>query len=174
MLLDVSRALRAPGEEFAFTAQTELPDQEFMGDTVVFPEPVRLTGFYTSAEGGVLVRGRLSVTAQAPCARCLKPATVTLQIPVQEVFTRLTEGQTPDDAEAYADSLYYTGNQVDLSGIVLTLTLLELPMRFLCEPECPEIGSDASVPEPQSACPPEQTHRPFAGLDKLLKKDEEV
>jgi len=56
----------------------------------------------------------------------------------------------------------------------LTLTLLELPIRFECEPEC-EVMKQARQDNESHACQKElPDQHPFSALQQLLTKDQEV
>ena len=62
MLLDVSRALRLPGEVFPFLHREEIPPQEIFGETITFSDAV-LTGHFSMAGDSLHLEGTLTVTA---------------------------------------------------------------------------------------------------------------
>ena len=47
LLLDVSRAMRTPGEAFSFVHHEHIPPQDICGETVSFDEPVVLEGHFS-------------------------------------------------------------------------------------------------------------------------------
>ncbi len=169
MELDVSKALLSPGTEFPFEAEVTVPPQSVTGDTVTF-DPVALKGTYCAEEESIRLNGSLTAVAHAPCARCLAPASVKLAFPFDEVFRK---GADENGDEAFP----YEGRKVPLDLFVLTLTMLNLPMRFLCEEGC-----DGGEPlkawraeDSKSSCEDgSPTQRPFEALQRLLTKDEEV
>ena len=169
MLLDVSKAFLDPGTAFPFEAKLQLPPQDVTGETVPFDEAL-LQGTYSVLEDAVHVKGTLGTVAHAVCALCLNPADIPLRVSFAEVFRKDANGQ---EDEAFP----YQGKSVSLDQMALTLVMLALPMRFLCQEDC------AGTQELQawqrdiskSSCedgPP--TQRPFEALQHLLKKDEEV
>ena len=87
MLLDVSKALRAPGEEIAFTHRDEIPPQEIFGDTVTF-DPVVMTGYYSMMDHNLRLRGRLQTIAHGECAGCFAPVDYEVDVPFDETFLR--------------------------------------------------------------------------------------
>ncbi len=169
MLLDVSKAFLAPGTAFPFEAKVQLPPQDVMGETVAFEEAL-LQGTYSVLQDAVHLKGILTAVAHAPCALCLGPADIPLRVSFAEVFRK--------DANDQEDEAFpYEGKAVSLDQMALTLTMLHLPMRFLCQEDCAgtqELQAwqrDISKSSCEDGSP---TQRPFEALQHLLKKDEEV
>ena len=169
MELDVSKALLSPGTEFPFSAEVTVPPQDVIGETVTF-DTVSLTGTDSALDGVIRLQGELTTTAHATCALCLAPAVIPLNIPFRETFRK-------DANEIEDEAFRYEGRKVILDQLALTLVMLNLPMRFLCEENC--AGTEAYQALKQdifkSSCEEESpTQRPFEALQRLLTKDEEV
>lgn len=169
MELDVTKALLAPGTEYPFSAAESLPPQNVFGETVTF-DTVSLSGVFSAIDGAVRLTGTLATTAHAICAMCLKPADIPVNVSFSEEFRK-------DVNELEDEAFSFEGNHVPLNQLALTLTMLNLPMRFLCQEGCE--GNEAyrtyKQATPKSSCAEEpQTQRPFEALQRLLTKDEEV
>lgn len=174
MMLDISSALRLPGAEIPFELQETLPEQDILGETVRFPEAAMLTGTFTLADETLFIKARLQATAHASCARCLGPVEYLVDVPVEESFRRVQ--QRPADSEdPWEEQLVFTGKRVELGQLVLSLVLLDLPIRFLCGTGCsgtPDGAGDMVSPDNN-----EMTldgARPFSALKQLFTKDQEV
>ncbi len=167
MKLDVSKALKLPGEEFPFEARLALPQQDIAGDTVSFDE-VSLTGVYSAVGESVVLEGTMRTAWYAPCCRCLKTASAPMELPFREQFQKNAD---EDEGEAFR----FEGNQVPLDQMALTVVLLALPMRFLCREGC-EGSEELRTWELEHSAPSEarQAEHPFEALRNLLTKDEEV
>ncbi len=169
MLLDISRALRAPGTEFPFLVGEEIPPQDILGETVSFDKVV-LSGFFSSGGESILIHGQLTTVAHARCANCLEAAAIKVESPFREIFVK--DGD-PEDPDKFA----FEGEALDLSQLALSLTVLALPMRFLCREDCkglcPVCGGNLNenLCTCQKELPPKH---PFEALQQLLSKDEEV
>ena len=74
--LNVSQALKAPGQVFPFSATIEVADADVFGETVRF-SPAEATGTLLGAGETVSVRGELRCEAAMACARCLRPVSYT-------------------------------------------------------------------------------------------------
>ena len=178
MLLDVSKALRAPGEEIAFTHRDEIPPQEIFGDTVTF-DPVVMTGYYSMMDHNLRLRGRLQTIAHGECAGCFAPVDYEVDVPFDETFLHISREKTyagmEDELETDDDErLAFEGSKVELNQLALTLTLLELPIRFECEPVC-QVMEKARQDNESHACQKElPDQHPFSALQQLLTKDQEV
>lgn len=164
MKLDVSTALRTPGQEYAFHERQAMAPVEVLGETVTLDD-IEVSGtFQTMEDGSVTVDGMLKTTAHARCANCLAPASAEVTATFRETFVR---GGDPEDDETFA----YDGYFVDLDHMVMTYLLLEMPMRFVCGEQCPGMGAwvegDSEISLYREGELP-KTQRPFAGLQQLL------
>ena len=164
MLLDVSRALRNPGEAIPFEHEERIEPQDIFGETVSFDEPVVLKGRFSMTGNDLTLDGTLTATAHSRCCNCLGPAQVNLEVPFHEVFTRLDRAQEPSEIDS--DRWTFTGSKVELEHLALTLALLDLPIRILCKPDCDGYKRMA----PQYTHP--QKNNPFSALQDLLENDQ--
>jgi hypothetical protein len=83
LLLDISRAMRAPGEEIPFLHCDAIPPQVIFGETVAFSD-VTLSGFLTSVEDHLRIWGTLHAVAHGHCAGCLQPVDYPVEVPFDE------------------------------------------------------------------------------------------
>ena len=166
MELNVSEALRNPGQEYRFAGEQEIAPVKVLGDEVRFDD-ARLEGFFfTGSDGSVTVDGELRATAHTRCANCLKPASADLQIPFRETFQR--DGD-PEDDESFA----YTSSVVRFEKLAMSYAVLALPMRILCRADCPGMSdvSEEAHGFTLLAEEPPKGQKPFAQLGKLLEQD---
>lgn len=163
MLLDVSRALRNPGEQFPFVHHECIPPQEISGETVTFDDPVILEGRYSMSGDELTLDGTLTAAAHSRCCNCLEPATVSLRVPFHEVFTKVE--RMTEEMEYDPDRWMFSGSKVELEHLTLTLALLELPIRFLCKPDCE--GYKTMAPQYTAG----RRENPFAVLQNLVTND---
>ena len=171
LLLDVSRAMRTPGEAFSFVHHEQIPPQDICGEQVSFDEPVVLEGHFSMSGENLTIEGVLRATAHSRCCNCLEPAKVDLCVDFSEVFTRLDRYTEVEDDDP--DRLVFTGSKVELSHLTLTLALLDLPIRFLCREDCD--GYKYMAPNFKNAFHQTETPKkenPFSVLQQLLTKDQ--
>lgn len=177
MLLDVSRALRAPGEEIPFAHNDCIPPQDIFGEEITFTD-VLLKGHFSMLGESLHITGLLTTVAHGQCAGCLKPVALPLEVEFDEIFTRVgrfprqTE-ETPDDEDD--ERLEFEGSKVDLAHLALTLAVLELPMRFTCGEDCEALSEMQPDDQFTHACQKDMPDQhPFSALQQLLTKDQEV
>ncbi len=174
MLLDISRALRAPGEVFPFQHRDAVPPQEVFGETVTFSD-VLLTGEFSAAEDHLHLWGTLTAVAHGHCAGCLKPVEYRVEAPFDEIFTR--QSRFPRQEEDPEEERWmYEGSKAELSHLAMTLAVLDLPIRFECGADCPALsGLPSEDTLPTYACQKDMPDQhPFSALQQLLTKDQEV
>lgn len=172
MMLDITPALRAPGTAHPFTHQENLEEIQVLGEVIRFPEPATITGNYNLVDEQLVISGQLRATAHASCARCLREVRHQVSVPLQETFLRLDPRYAQEEEDPWEEKLVYRGSGVDLAGLVASLVVLDLPIRFLCKKDCaglPEIpGSD----DEQNKTTQVQDG-PFAALMQLLTENQE-
>lgn len=171
MKLDITAALRSPGTEIPFEHQETLLDQDIVGETVQFKEPVRIKGNYSMVNDTLYIKGRLNTTAYAACARCLAPVTYRVDVPVEESFTRVKPGTEPED-DPWEEQLTFSGSGVEMGHLAQTLTVLDLPIRFLCGDACPGMPANNQDNSNQQEDMPDRAH-PFSALSQLKTNDQE-
>ena len=128
LLLDVSRGLKAPGQSFPFSATLSLPEMTVLDDQLVFSQ-IQVEGAFTGAGESVSLTGQVRAQVHAHCARCAAALEQPIQASFDQVFVKSPDPQDPD-------LFPLDGHTVDLTPMVQEALLLELPMRFLCRPDC--------------------------------------
>lgn len=88
--------------------------------------------------GEIRVEGKLNVTMQATCDRCLEAAS----FPIENRFDLLympaetTKGGEDEIDETGIEVGYYEGNGLALNDILREVVLLALPMQLICNEAC--------------------------------------
>lgn len=172
MLMDVSRALRFPGQPFPFEQALEIEPTTVLDDPVAFSD-VRLKGVYTGVGESVEIIATLTARVTSRCARCLEPVDLELRTDVDELFARPDPARQAEERETYP----LDGSRLDLKPMAEEALLLELPIRFLCREDCKGIchlcGANLNVAP--CTCPKGGTRQnPFQALSELLTENEEV
>ena len=164
MRLDVTEATMNPGQEYRFSERQAMAPVEMSGTTVTFDD-VAVTGIFQALDdGSVTVEGTLITTAHAPCANCLSNASSKVEASFRETFNH---GIVEDDDENF----YYEGHVVDLDKLLMTYTVLSLPLRFLCREDCRGLGAYLADDERVHLRRDDEeinTQHPFAALQQLL------
>ncbi len=150
MRLDMSNPLRDPGQSYPFSVAVKVDGIEYLDDPVTF-ENVQLAGDLVGTGRGVSMKARISADVVSRCALCLEEARLHIEAEIENRFSR-----TPEDEDEYL----IEGYAADLIKPVTDALILELPMRFLCTPECkglcPVCGKNRNLVD--CGCPvPEET-----------------
>jgi uncharacterized protein len=107
--------------------------------------PVVIAARFESVMDGVLVTATIELPVAAECGRCLDPIDIALRVPIQELFSYVSD---PDDDDAPT----LDGDILDLESVVRDAVVLELPMNPLCDPDClglcPACGARIAEIEP--------------------------
>jgi uncharacterized protein len=167
-MIDVSAALKNPGQAYPFECALTLEPMDVLSDEVRLTD-ILLKGELTGAGESVGVVASVRACLTAHCARCLREVSQPLKATLDEVFVREADPENPDQR-------LLDGHHIDLSGPAREALLLEMPMRLLCRKDCkglcPVCGANLS--ENQCDCPKgEPKANPFAALSELFTSDDE-
>jgi uncharacterized protein len=93
----------------------------------------------------VVVRGRLHAALRVPCARCLEPAKVPVDVELSALAVVGDPAAGDDEGEQEvtsqeADMIPYDGETVVLDDMIRDEILLGIPMIPLCSESCPGIS----------------------------------
>ena len=171
-MLDISPALRAPGAAIPFVHRETLEDTQVLGEAVRFPEPAALTGNYSLVDERLVIRGRLQAEALGACARCLQDVRFPVDIQVEEQFLR-EDPRARQEEDPWEENLVFSGHKVELGDLIRSLTLLEMPIRFLCGARCAGLPQGAGDKTPDQHDMTPDAEGPFAALRHLLKENQE-
>ena len=167
-MIDVSSALKNPGQAYPFECALALEPMDVLSDEVTLTD-IFLKGEITGAGESVSIRATVRAVFIAHCARCLKAVSQPLKAEIDEVFVREVDPENPDQR-------LLEGHEIDLTGSAREALLLEMPMRLLCRKDCkglcPVCG--ANLNDKSCECPKGASNaNPFAALVKLLPSDDE-
>jgi uncharacterized protein len=129
-IIDLSRLSLAHGEGKRLEVPVDLEPFELGGQTYL-PDPpnptVRLE--VSRPSNGFAFRIRFPVHLEGPCMRCLEPAALDLEVEAREIDQARTDD--PELRSPYVDE-----DELDIGRWAHDATMLALPTRLLCRPEC--------------------------------------
>jgi DUF177 domain-containing protein len=129
-IIDLSRLSLAHGEGKRLELSVGLDSFELGGQNYT-ANPESPTGRLevSRPSGGFAFRLNFGVHLEGPCMRCLEPGSLDLEVEAREVDQARTE-----DPELR--SPYVVEDELDIGRWAHDATLLALPTRFLCRPDC--------------------------------------
>jgi len=129
-IIDLSRLSLAHGEGKRIEVPVELEPFELAGQTYhANPAAPTVRLEVSRPSGGFAFRLQFPVHLEGPCMRCLEPGSLDLEVESREV----DQAQTEDEE---LRSPYVDEDELDIGRWAHDATLLALPVRFLCRPDC--------------------------------------
>lgn len=166
MKLDLKRIAVTDGEALPFSYDTDLSKEEWNGE-YPFRTPVHVEGEVRNHLGVLRLNATVRAQAETRCARCLAPVKVDLETPCSMILSADVQNDERDDI------YQLEGDSVELDDIAVPAMLLEIPMTYLCRPDCkglcPTCGSNLN--EGPCGCSGRQIDSRLAVLQKLLDHD---
>ena len=148
MTLDMGPLLRGEVSridiDYLLTPQA-LDDVEFVGDA-------RVVGNVSGSNGYYQLLLTVCVDFRAVCARCLAPVERTLSFPVERTVAEeksLSAVQLEENVDEYA---VVQNGKLDLDEELREILTLEMPMRILCEENCPGLCPKCGKPLRDGSC----------------------
>lgn len=129
-IIDLARLSLSHGEGKRLELPVELEPFELGGqDYLANPAAPMVRLEISRPSGGYAFHLRFPVHIEGPCVRCLEPAALDLEVEAREIDQAAT-----DDEELR--SPYVEEDELEIGRWAHDATLLALPSRFLCRPEC--------------------------------------
>lgn len=164
-ILDLSRLSLSFGEGKRLELPVALAPFELGGQTYLADPPAPTVRLEVSRpSGGFALHLTFRAHLEGPCMRCLEPAALDLDVEAREVDQRGSEAEE-------LRSPYVDGDELDIGRWAHDATMLALPSRLLCRPDClglcpvcgePLNDADATAHEHESGRDPR-----WAALDEL-------
>ena len=91
---------------------------------------------------GVLVQCKLTTEVKLICSRCLDTFSLSISYTAEEEFMPVSDvsgDSALSSSEQSEEFIIDSKNILDLSELIRQYTLLNLPMKPLCRPDCPGI-----------------------------------
>ena len=147
-VFDVREFGRRPGAMRQF-------DRDLPAEALISGNDTSLDGLYTpegadllldlrleSVVEGVLATGRVSGSLVGECVRCLDPVEVEVDADFQELCYYDLENLTAEERE---EAVPVIEELVDVEVLVRDAVMLDLPLKPLCEPDCPGLCSECGA-----------------------------
>ena len=128
MKLNVAQELKQPGRIGRCHEDVILDRQEYLGRELKFAAPLTVEGEYFFDGEGFSFKGTATTKLDSECALCGKPFIEELTFDFDERFLREPE----PDSECYG----YTGEELDVSQMLLDDLFLNLPAFSKCSEDC--------------------------------------
>ncbi|HTS76231.1 MAG TPA: DUF177 domain-containing protein [Bryobacteraceae bacterium] len=108
----------------------------------------------TGAIGEIRVQGRLSMTMEADCDRCLEPAQFPLDSDFELYYRPVAETAAHEVAidDSEAEIGFYEGDGIELNEVLREYILLALPMQRVCRADCKGICPSCGQNRNQKEC----------------------
>jgi len=145
VIIDVSNILKVEGSKLDIDTFVEFGSVEFNGDTFQFSKPVKVTGNIVHIGTTLKLSADVSGAIRTKCYRCAKKLEKEFSFSIQETFTNNAHLTVKEDE----DIIYFEGNRLDLSEVIVNNIFINMPMKYLCSQECkglcPKCGTDLNT-----------------------------
>ena len=169
-MLDISKALKYPGQAYLFESDCEIEEMEVLNDPVQYEDVLIKGEYFGAGNDKVSLKGTVTAVVTSRCAKCLESVSLPLQAELDAQFARQLDPEAPD--------LYtYESSKVDLTDAVRDALLLELPYRFLCSEDCKGLCSICGANLNLGTWTCQEGYNvtnPFSALKALVQNNEEV
>lgn len=167
--LDVTKALKNPGQAYPFQAALTLPEMEVLSDPVRFNN-INVEGEFLCTGERISMKATVEGQVLSRCAKCLEPVQLPIKAEIDALFARQPDPEDPDQYSFEASTL-------ELTDAVKDALLLELPMRFLCSEDCKGLCPHCGVNLNRGSCTCQEggeVTNPFSALKAIVQNNEEV
>lgn len=108
--------------------ELDYPSIQLSDDVTLAPLRGSITATRTTE--GIYLQGQLTSSMSMECVRCLDEANVSVDISIDELFYYPPQSAPEGEARVGDDGI------IDLAPLVRELSLLGVPIKVLCRPDC--------------------------------------
>jgi len=179
--INISNLDRDVGDSVEFALKENFPPLDFMGEEIVFPEPLHIDGIIMYTNIGYLVKGRVTGSIRRLCGRCSELYEENFDSEFDAIFRRADEnpqelGHEEGEIEEGMEFFTFTDAWIDLSDIVQECIITEIPMKALCREDClglcPVCGQNRNIEA--CTCENNQVDERLAGLKAWKHEDDSI
>ena len=134
--------------------EEEIPAVSLAGEEIRFIGPVRVEGKVSGGQKLLVSEGQVRAVVRRQCSRCLTDYEEEVVAPLEAQFAHVSRLASLSDEER-EQVQPFEGNEIELRPAIEEALVLALPMKALCQPDCPglcpQCGHD--LKEGPCACP---------------------
>ncbi|HHY09703.1 MAG TPA: DUF177 domain-containing protein [Firmicutes bacterium] len=176
MRINISSLLGRKGASFKVNERVASEFLESNPEILHALSPIEVQLTVTNTGNGFLVQGELGLAVGLQCSRCLDEFELKLQARVEEEFrsTPLKPEEAEEDEFMVEEIPLVEGDELDLADLIRESVLMNIPMKSVCEPDCPGLCPVCGIRLADETCDclsPEVDIR-MAPLQELLKTAE--
>lgn len=143
--LDVARLKKSVGDFARYELLAELPPLEMPGERLFFTSPAAASLVVYNSSSALAVEGKVSGGLRLTCSRCLEAFDYPYEILFEETYTQ----KAGDGRE---ESVYFSGDIIDVTPEVLKSIIFALPMKPVCHEECPGLCPNCGINPNTGSC----------------------
>jgi uncharacterized protein len=165
MKINISKILRCEGIKENFDIiDSDQHELVFNNQSFKTLPPLSVRGYAVNYAGKIEIEYEASAKVDIQCSRCIE--NYIADVHASSVHTFVREGFQTDE-----DQHIYTGDEIDLTDIVLNEIAAELPMKPLCTTDCKGLCPDCGANNNQRpcGCKTEEIDSRLQVLQKLLE-----
>ncbi len=162
MLMNLTDVFTSDGKIKKVTVPYEYDSFSYMGSEYFVKDKSEIIlTFSNIGSGNVLIEGKVQLTLEIPCDRCLQSVNVPLHVTFTHQVATPDKEETPSEEE---EQCFISGYELDVDALVNNEILINMPVKILCKEECKGIcpvcgrnlnegdcGCDTFVPDPRMA-----------------------
>ena len=164
MRLDLRSIIHIPGAHRDFSYELDLSQVKLFGEKP-FHRPIQISGAVRNMAGALVLQGTAKAVLDTQCDRCLKPLSLPLEVPVENLLAEELEDEESDEIVLLEDG------KTDAGDLARTAFILGMDSKILCSEDCkglcPRCGADLN--RGSCSCKREPDPR-LAALASLLDK----
>lgn len=132
MLINVASIRRVENGTGNFDLKKDFSPLQSRLEGAAFISPVHVQIQVDNSGDSLLVRGQIESELDVQCDRCLTPFPYPVHINYEDEWVYAPQA-TEEQSE---NAMLFDKDDIDLTERILEQIILELPMRFICSPQC--------------------------------------
>ena len=147
MELNLLPIINADGEKLDIDEELDFSDRK--EDGVIFLSPVEVCGRVVNISGTLELTAKVRTRLGFKCDRCCEDFTYDMSFEMSELLKKEAVGESAENENP--DIIFFTGNGIELDGVVENNIFMNLPAKRLCKADCkglcPKCGKNLNFGE---------------------------
>ncbi|MBZ2173908.1 DUF177 domain-containing protein [Schnuerera sp. xch1] len=146
MKIDLSKLHDETLSSISFEGEIKKNELDINGREIKFIEPIKYDGKIYKVDDNKIVHVNITYVYEEICGRCLEPFVNRESTVLSGKLVRKSNDEDDDEV------VYYSDEKLDLTEDIISMIILSLPMKPLCDEECKGICPKCGVNRNEEDC----------------------
>jgi uncharacterized protein len=143
MKVNISGILKNIDSSIKINDSLSIPLISYKGEDIIVKSPIGVDARIMNSGDYMLIKGNIKADFVLKCSRCLEKFDYVLETDFEEKISNKHVDENDEEI------IYFEGDSIDITDIIINNILLSLPMKHVCREDCkglcPHCGKNVNM-----------------------------